>query len=135
LSSKELEKCLNKADWYSYFAPTGSKSKSLYGFGLNEGESKTKLKTVADNLINAIDHDEDGLMNFAEYLFLRKSAVAWRKCVSGDLMTENDVKCALEMAANAKIVKPEQAYKIMDAGLDIQGDLDNPKHLNFIVFL
>lgn len=74
-------------------------------------------------------------MNFAEYMFLRKAAVAWKKCVPGNLMAESDAKCAIEMAANAKIINPRQIHKIVQAGLDIEDNSNLPGHLNFIVFL
>jgi len=68
-------------------------------------------------------------------MFLRKAAVAWKKCVPDYLMTESDATCAMEVAANAKMVKPEQIHKMFQAGLDIQGDLSHPRHMNFMVFL
>jgi hypothetical protein len=68
-------------------------------------------------------------------MFLRKSAVAWKKCIPGNLMAENEAKCAIEIAANSRFLQPHEVSKIFKAGLDIQGDSDYPRHINFVVFL
>jgi hypothetical protein len=105
LTATELTSCLIKAPWFSYFAPTGINSASLIGFGPNEGEGSETLESIAADMIYAVDSDNDGLMNFAEYMFLRKSAVAWKKCIPGNLMAENEAKCAIEIAANNRFLE------------------------------
>jgi hypothetical protein len=104
LSGKELTNCLNKAEWFSYFAPTGSPSDSLLGFSVKKDGKK--LNKVASDIIYAADSNADNKLNFAEYMFLRKAAVAWKKCVPENMMAQNEMKCAIEIASNARFMKP-----------------------------
>lgn len=41
-------------------------------------------------------------MNFAEYLFLRQVASAWRRCVTGQGMNYKELQCAIRITTNYK---------------------------------
>lgn len=46
-------------------------------------EGKTEQIPPAWDLFNAVDRNKDGQIDLSEYIFLRKIAAAWRKCVTG----------------------------------------------------
>lgn len=46
-------------------------------------EGQTKPIPPGLDLMAAFDRDKDGQLNFAEYIFARKAAAAWKKCVTG----------------------------------------------------
>lgn len=51
--------------------------------GMAPHEGQTKPVTPVLDLMAAFDRDKDGQINFAEYIFTRKAAAAWKKCVTG----------------------------------------------------
>jgi len=59
---------------------------------------------LGEDLVFVTDRNGDNRINFLEYLYLRKAAIAWLKCVSGRLLLRSDLKCALVIAGNAKYI-------------------------------
>lgn len=53
-------------------------------------------------MIYAMDRNHDGQLNFAEYLFMRKMASAWRRCVTGWGMNWKELKCGLRVTATVR---------------------------------
>lgn len=53
----------------------------LKGMAPHDGQ-EAKVPPMLDLMV-AADRDKDGQINFAEYLFMRKIAAAWKKCVTG----------------------------------------------------
>lgn len=91
---------------------------STKAFGPNEGAEKN-TKNFAEDVVYAADRGGDGKLNFLEYLYLRKASVAWYKCVQERLLTRTDVRCALIIAGNGRMVDPGEADFIYRTGLDL----------------
>ena len=62
LQAKELGKCIQE-------------SKYLKNMGFKEEDN--------DIIMESVDREEDGFINFADYLFLRRVKLGWEKCGNG----------------------------------------------------
>jgi hypothetical protein len=49
-----------------------------------------------------MDRNHSGDLNFAEYLFMRKMASAWRRCVTGWGMNWKELKCGLRVTSTVR---------------------------------
>jgi hypothetical protein len=107
MNAKELGLCIVKSPWLRYFAPNGAESYSLmYKWDSGEKEQKAAL---GSDLVFVADRNGDGKINFLEYLYLRKAAIAWKKCVSSRLLIRADLRCAMVIAANATHLDDHEA--------------------------
>jgi len=118
LTPTELAKCMYTAHWVRYFAPMGAWDISTKAFGPNEGEEKS-TKNFAEDIVYSADKGGDGRLNFLEYLYLRKASVAWYKCVQERLVTRTDVRCALIIAGNGRVMDSGEADFIYRTGLEL----------------
>jgi len=80
--------------------------------GMAPHEGQTKPVTPVLDLMAAFDRDKDGLINFAEYIFTRKTAAAWRKCVTGYGMNYEELRCALSITGTAPKVNDGDARRV-----------------------
>lgn len=103
LEMHEAVKCFIKQDWFNKMnqeAMTGTNT-----------DSDSKITAIAD-VMNFTDSDMNRKINLNEYVFLRKSASAWRSCVTGQMMNYKDLQCALRYNANGAAVTDGDARKV-----------------------
>jgi len=61
-------------------------------------------------LIGCFDRwNQDSKLNFADYLFLRKSNLAWKECSAEDGLGARNVNCALHYTSPTKIMQNVEA--------------------------
>jgi hypothetical protein len=77
ISESAVSSCFEGQAWIQALAVKGKKDPVLKGFGNKDGYYE---------MFAQVDRDGSGAMNFAEYLFLRKTASAWRQCASSSEM-------------------------------------------------
>jgi len=132
MNSKDLGICIGKSNWLNYFAPNGKNSYSLMFSTVNE-EARDKA-TLGNDIMFSGDRNGDGKINFLEYLFIRKAAIAWKKCVSSRLLIRADLKCALVIAANARNMDDHEGDFIYRLGVEMS-DREWNIGISFMQFL
>lgn len=82
----------------------------------NSGKKESVGKRLAEDLIIAVDLDLDGHIDFAEYLLLRKAAVAWSHCAQ-ETMNKTGLRCALALTVSGRHVEQSEADTAFRVGL------------------
>jgi hypothetical protein len=110
LDVAQIKDCVLGQEWFSKLAYQGKLQKTFEGLGVHEGgeASDSSGDAVAADLILACDRNLDGKLNFSEYLFLRRAAVAWTMCAS-ERMNRAGLKCGLSIVVQSRTVSQSEA--------------------------
>lgn len=93
---------------------------------------KTTYNAVADLMV-AADRDQDGAINFSEYLLLRRALVAWLQC-SQEFMNRAGLRCGLSITVRGRDIAQAEADIVFNLGARIMKN-DDPKKLSFACFV
>jgi hypothetical protein len=66
-------------------------------------------------VMEAVDRGGEAL-NFADYLFLRKTNLAWKECAIDDKLAKNRVNCALAITSPGKTMYLPDSKYVFDLG-------------------
>lgn len=87
-------------------------------------------------LFNVLDTEKTGFINFADYMFLRKTNLAWKKCAMDDQISRKNMGCAMTVAVPGRRLYLPDSTELFDMGvLLFKGTpvMDTP-YLNFQAF-
>jgi hypothetical protein len=94
-------------EWFKKLAFEGKLDKTFEGLGQHEG-SEEKDTDPAAEILTACERDLDGKLNFSEYLWLRRAAIAWQMCAS-ERMSRAGLKCGLSIVVQGRNLSQAEA--------------------------
>lgn len=120
MNAEELS-CNFHMNWFKTIA-IEQQPATFIGFSSDEenmcspGDKPSLGKRLAEDLVIAVDLDLDGHVNLAEYLLLRKAAVAWSNCAQ-ETMNKTGLRCALALCVPGRHVEQAEADTVFRVGL------------------
>lgn len=126
--------------WMDTFKPLGSPEKdpdSEEEEPLPEGLDSRALASlraheIAGDLLIALDRDLNGVLNFSEYLNLRRSVIAWSQCTQAS-MNRAGLRCGLNIAVPGKNLSQPEADVLYSLGIRFNEIHDNK--MSFCAFI
>lgn len=119
--------------WYvSPETPTPS-DEDLAAEKAKQNNIETFYTRLSYDLMLACDRDQDGFINFSEYIMIRRGLIAWKQCAEVK-MNRQGLKCALTITTPLKTPSQSEVDVVFKLGQEISHDR-YAKSMSFPIFI
>jgi len=86
--------------------------------------------------LNVLDLQKTNQINFAEYMFIRKTNLAWRKCARDGKITRKLMSCAISVAVPGRRMYLPDATELFDIAVTVYNGtpVSDTSYLDFFTF-
>lgn len=71
-------------------------------------------------MLVSLDREEEGGVNLADYLFLRRVKLGWEKCGNAHLLSKVEIPCAMKVAVPNWIMNDVDAHQLFESIMAIE---------------
>jgi len=123
LTITEFKACLKKNEYFKIFDLDLLTEPEFVKKIIENNKNYTALNdtdSFSNRIFVIIDENQDGYMNFYDFMILRLISFSWRKCENqGLFISETQFECAIEIVAKTKTLQSNSLKIIFESALEI----------------